>query len=149
MRRVLVDVDAERVREDARDSWTAEPRIARLELDDSLDECLARTLRAGLLRARARREQAAVLSTHQRGMKRHKCRGAHGDRELSDASGTEEERSESAEQPVAWRQVGRPLATTTKHEQLLLEHEILRDHRSDATGPAPLRGHDGEVDQGE
>src|ERR1700716_13578 len=38
---VLVDVDPERVRDDARNPWTAEPRIARLELDDGLDECLA------------------------------------------------------------------------------------------------------------
>ena len=41
---VLVDVDPERVRDDARNPWTAEPRIARLELDDSLDQLsLART----------------------------------------------------------------------------------------------------------
>jgi hypothetical protein len=30
---VLIDVDPERVRDDARDPGTAEPRIARLELD--------------------------------------------------------------------------------------------------------------------
>ena len=41
------------------------------------------------------------------------------------------------------------LATTTKHEQLLLEHEILRDHRSNATGATQLRGHDGEMRPGE
>ena len=44
---------------------------------------------------------------------------------------------------------GRPLATPTKNDQLLLEHEILCDHRSHATGPTQLRGHDGEVQQGE
>jgi|KBSMisStandDraft_5_1062788.scaffolds.fasta_scaffold12136_6 hypothetical protein len=43
---VLIDVEPERVRDDARHSGTAEPRIARLELDDSLDEGLARSLRA-------------------------------------------------------------------------------------------------------
>src|SRR6266487_3311791 len=53
---VLVDVDPERVRNDARDPWTAEPRIARLELDDGLDDCLARSLWSGLLGARARGE---------------------------------------------------------------------------------------------
>ena len=51
---VLVDVDAERLRDDARNPRTAEPRIARLEFDDGLDECLARPLRSGLLRARRR-----------------------------------------------------------------------------------------------
>src|SRR2546428_7401318 len=51
---VLVDVDPERVRDDARNPWTAEPRIARLELDDRLDQCLARPLLSGLLGARAR-----------------------------------------------------------------------------------------------
>jgi len=43
-------------------------------------------------------------------------------------------------------QVGRPLATSTKHEQLLLEHEILGDHRADATGATQFRGHDGQVE---
>jgi hypothetical protein len=41
------------------------------------------------------------------------------------------------------------LATTTKHGQLLLEHEILGDHRSHATAATELRGHDSEVQQGE
>ena len=85
----------------ARNPWTAEPRIAQLELDDGLDECLARPLRSGLLRARARREQSAVLATHQRLMKRQERRGAYADGDLSDSSWTEEERPESAEQPVA------------------------------------------------
>ena len=146
---VLVDVDPERVRDDARNPWTAEPRIARLELDDGLDECLARPLRSGLLRARARREQSAVLATHQRLMKRQERRGAYADGDLSDSSWTEEERPESAEQPVAQRQVRRPLASTAQDDQLLLEQEILRDHRSHATGATQLRGHDGQVKQGE
>ena len=49
---VLVDVDPERVRDDARHPRTAEPGIAGLELDDGLDEGLARTLRSGLLGTR-------------------------------------------------------------------------------------------------
>src|SRR5215471_18324368 len=48
---VLVDVDPKREREDAGNPRTAEPRIARLELDDGLDEWLARPLRSGLLGA--------------------------------------------------------------------------------------------------
>src|SRR2546427_8392286 len=59
---VLIDLDPEYVRDDARNPWTAEPRIARLELQDGLDERLARALRSGLLQARARREQSAVLA---------------------------------------------------------------------------------------
>ena len=38
---------------------------------------------------------------------------------------------------------------TAQDDQLLLEQEILRDHRSHATGATQLRGHDGEVKQGE
>ena len=68
---------------------------------------------------------------------------------LSDSSWTEEERPESADQPVAQRQVRRPLASTAQDDQLLLEQEILRDHRSHATGATQLRGHDGQVKQGE
>ena len=98
---VLIDVDFERVRDDAVNPRTAEPRIARLELDDSLDQCVARPLRSGLLRARARREQSAILAMHQRLMKRQERRGTYADGDLSDASGAEEERPKSAEEPVA------------------------------------------------
>jgi hypothetical protein len=78
-------------------------------------------------------------------MKRQERRGAYADGELSDSSWTEEERRESAEQPVAQRQVGRPLASTAQDDQLLLEQEILRDHRSHATRATQLRGHNGQV----
>ena len=46
---VLVDVDPECLRDDARNPWTTEPRIARLEFDDGVDECLIRPFRAGFL----------------------------------------------------------------------------------------------------
>src|SRR5262249_34170799 len=82
-------------------------------------------------------------------MKRQKRRRTDGDGDLSDASWTEEERPESAEQPVAQRQIRRPLASTAQDDQLLLENEILRDHRSHATGATQPRGHDGQVKQGE
>ena len=72
---VLVDVDSERVRDDARNPRTAEPGIARLELDDGLDECVARPLRSGRLPELARREQAAVLAMHQRLMTRQGVEG--------------------------------------------------------------------------
>ena len=134
---VLVDVDPERVRDDARNPWTAEPRIARLELDDSLDECLARPLRSGLLRARAQREQLAVLAAHQRLMKRQERRGAQVDGDLSDSSWTEEERPESAEQPVAQRQVRRPPPSTAQDD-----HSCCLSKRFSAitarTPPGPL-----------
>src|SRR6266852_1660023 len=93
---VLVDVDPERVRDDARNPRTAEPGIARLELDDGLDECGAWPLRSGLLRARARREQSAVLAMHQRLMKRQERRGAQADGDRPDSPWTEEERRQSA-----------------------------------------------------
>ena len=72
-----------------------------------------------------------------------------GEGDLSDASRAEEEGPESAEEPVTQRQAGRPPPTTTKHDELLLEHEILGDHRSHATGATQLRRQDGEVEQGE
>ena len=78
-----------------RNSWTPEPRIARLEFDDGPDECLLRSFRSGLLGARRRREQPAVLATHQRPMKCQECCGAEGDGDLADASWTEENRPES------------------------------------------------------
>jgi hypothetical protein len=146
---VLVDVDPECLRDDARNSWTAEPRIARLELDDRLDECLVRPFRTGLLRTWRGGEQPAVFSTRQSLMKCEERRGAQGDGDLSDASSAEEERLKSAEEPVAQRQAGRPPATTTKHDKLLLEEETLSDHRSHATRATQLRGCDNEVERGE
>ena len=78
-------------------------------------------------------------------MKREERRGAYADGELADSSWTEEEGLESAEQPGAQRQVRRPLARTAQDDQLLLDQEILRDHRSHATRATQLRGHDGQV----
>lgn len=46
---------------------------------------------------------------------------------------------QSADQPVAQRQVRRSLASTAQDDQLLLEQEILRDHRSRPTGATQLR----------
>ena len=146
---VLIDVDPKRSRDDARNPWTAEPRIPRLELDDGLDKCLARPLRSGFLRALARREQSAVFATHQRLMKRQERRGAYADGDLSDSSSAEEKCPESEQQPVTRCQAWRSLARTAQDDQLLLEQKILRDHRSHATGATQRRGHDGQVKQGE
>jgi len=84
---------------------------------------------------------------HQSLMKCEERRGAERDGDLLDASGAEEERPESAEEPVAQRQAGRPPATTTKDDELLLEYEILGDHRSHATRATQLRGHNDQVKQ--
>ena len=90
-----------------------------------------------------------VLATHQRLMKRQKRRGAYADGDFSDSSWTEEERPESAEQPVAQRQVRRPLTSTAQDDQLLLEQEILRDHRWNATRATQVRSEDSQVQQRE
>jgi hypothetical protein len=146
---VLVDVDSERVRDDARNPRTAESGIARLELDDGLDECVARPLRSGLFRTLAGREESTVLATHQRLMKRQERRRAQADSDLSDSSWTEEERPQGADQPVAQREIRRPPASTAQDDQLLLEEEILCDHRAHATGTTQLRSHDDQVKQSE
>ena len=82
-------------------------------------------------------------------MKRQERRGTEDDGDFVNASKTEEERLESTEQPIAQRQGGRPPATTTKRDELLLEQEILGDHGSHATRATQLRGRDGEVEQGQ
>ena len=140
---VSVDVDAERAGHDARDPRAAEPRIARLEFDDGADACLARTLRAGLSRMPVRREEAAILTADQCRMPSQERRGSYGDGEPPESAGTEEQRPESAEESVARPQVGRPLSTSAQDEQPLREHEILGDHRADATRATQLGGHDG------
>ena len=145
---VLIDVGPERSRDDARNPWTAEPRIPRLELDDGLGKCLARPLRSGLLLKLARREQSAVFATHQRLMKRQERRGAYADGDLSDSSSAEEKCPEAEQQPVTRCQAWRSLARTAQDDQLLLEQKILRDHRSHATGATQRRGHDGPGEAG-
>ena len=82
-------------------------------------------------------------------MKCEERRGPKADSYLSNAPGAEEERSESAEESVAQRQIGRPPTSTAQDDQLLLEHEIFGNHRSHATGATELGGHDSEVKQGE
>jgi hypothetical protein len=82
-------------------------------------------------------------------MKRQERRGAYGDGDLSDASWAEAKRPHPADQPVAQRQVRRSLASTAQDDQLLLEQEILGDHRSRATWATQLRGRDGKVEQGD
>ena len=82
-------------------------------------------------------------------MKRQERRGADGDGDLADACGTEEERPESAEQPVGQPQVRRSMAATAKYEELVFEQEILRNDRSDTTGTTQLCNDDGEVKQSE
>ena len=47
------------------------------------------------------------------------------------------------------RQVRCALASPAQDDQLLLEQEILRHHRAYTTGATDLRGHDGDVKQGE
>ena len=118
---VLVDVDPERLRDDPRNPRAPESRIARFELDDRSDERLARPLWARLLRARARRKQAAVLAAYQRLMERHHCGRAHPDGDLADPSGTQKERPESAEEPIAHTEVRRTLSRAAQHDQLLFE----------------------------
>ena len=115
---VLIDVGPERSRDDARTPWTVEPRSTRLELDDGLDECLARPLRSGLLRALARREPSAVRAMHQRLMKCQERRGAYADGDLSDSSWAEEECPESEQQPVTRCQAWRPLARTAQDDSV-------------------------------
>jgi hypothetical protein len=89
------------------------------------------------------------LRRHQRLMKREQRRGTYADSDPADSSWTEKERPESAEQPVPPRQVRRPPASPAQDDQLLLEQEILRHHRSYTTGANEFRGHDRDVKQSE
>ena len=65
------------------------------------------------------------------------------------ASGTEEDRPKSTQPPVARRQIRRTFASPAQDDELLLQQEVLRHHRSFTARATELRGHDGEVKQGE
>jgi hypothetical protein len=82
-------------------------------------------------------------------MERQQHRRANRDSQFLKPARIDEEGRESAAESVTWREVGRPPAATTQHDQLLLEHEILGDHRADAAGATELGGRDGQVQQDE
>ena len=82
-------------------------------------------------------------------MKRQERGGPYADGYLSDSCWTEEERPQSADQPVAQREVRRPMASTAQDDELLLKQEVLRDHGPHATGATKPRGHHGQVEQRE
>ena len=82
-------------------------------------------------------------------MKRQERRGLQRDGSLSNSSGTEEDRAESAKQPVAGRQVRRALVSAAEDQQLLLKQEVLRHHRFDTADAAKFRDRHGEVKQRE
>ena len=67
-------------------------------------------------------------------MKRQNRRGAERDGERSNSAWTQEQRPDSEEQPIAARQIRRPAARAAQNDELLLEEEILRDHRPHAAG---------------
>ena len=92
---LLIGVHVKTLRSAARDgrlpvTYDTRTTFRRLRAH-GLDECLARPLRSGLLRALARREQSAVRATHQRLMQCQERRGAYADGDLSDSSWAEEE----------------------------------------------------------
>ncbi len=68
-------------------------------------------------------------------MKRQERRGTEGDGDSLDTSGTEEERPEPADEPIAYCQTGRPPASSAQDDQLLLEQEILRITARTPPGP--------------
>jgi hypothetical protein len=82
-------------------------------------------------------------------MKREERRRLESDGGLSNTSCGEKDRPESEQQPVARRQIRRPLASTAQNDQLLLEEKTLRHHRSHTTRATELCGHDGQVQQGQ
>jgi hypothetical protein len=71
-------------------------------------------------------------------MKRQQRRAAYGDGDFSDAFWTEEERPESVEQPVAPRQVRRPLASAAQDDQLLFERRFSAITARTPPGPHSL-----------
>jgi hypothetical protein len=66
-------------------------------------------------------------------------RGPKGGGDLVDADWREEERPQSNQEPIAQAQARRPPTPATKHDQLLLEYEILGNNRSHVTGPTQFR----------
>ena len=138
-----------RSRDDARNPWTAEPRIPRLELNDGLDKCLARPFGPGFFGHSLDENSRRYLRTHQRLMKRQERRGRTPmatfrirPRLRKSAPNPNSSRSLAVRRGARWR--GR-----RKTISCCLSQKILRDHRSHATGATQCRGHDGQVKQGE
>ena len=82
-------------------------------------------------------------------MKRQERRGAKGESDLLETARSEEQRPESEQQPVAPREIRPTFAATPQDDELLLEQDVLRHHRSNTTGTTELRGDDGKIKQAE
>ena len=82
-------------------------------------------------------------------MKGQKCGRSHANRNLPDSARIEKERPESEQDPIAYGQVRRALACPPEDDQLLLEQEVLSDHRADAAGSAKLRDHNSQMEESE
>jgi hypothetical protein len=104
-------------------------------LSSTIARMSAWPFRSGPLRARPRREQPAVLAVHQRLMKRQERRRADRDGDFLDAPRTEEERPESAQHPVAQREIRRALTTTLRTMSCCLSKRFSAS--SDRTPPGP------------
>lgn len=102
----------------------------------ALIERLVRSFRSRLLGVCRGREQPTVFATYQRLVKCQERRGPEGEGDLSDASWTEKERPESAEEPVGERQTGCPPTTTMKTMRCCLSRRF-----SAITARTPPRPH--------
>jgi hypothetical protein len=112
-----------------------QPNRGLRDLRSTIARMSAWPFRSGPLRARPRREQPAVLAVHQRLMKRQERRRADGDSDFLDAPRIEEERPESAQHPVAQREIRRALTTTRTTMSCCLSKRFSAS--SDRTPPGP------------
>jgi hypothetical protein len=147
---VLVDVDPEGPRDDPRDPWTAEARIACLEFDDRLNKCLVRPFRSGSLWARlSTRTNGGTCDESTPGETRGASKGGRATATFRMRPGLRKSDQNPHSSRSRRRRTWRPLARPAQDDQLLFEQEILRDHRSHATGATELRGHHGQGQQGQ
>ena len=105
---VLVDLDAERLGELLGDSGAAKARVARLHLDDGVDELLRRALGSGLAQT-ACREQPPVLSLLERLVELEERGNAHDDRHLGESMRPDEQGPDPEQSSVRWGEIGRPV----------------------------------------
>ena len=80
-------------------------------------------------------------------MKPQQRRGPDAHRGLRDATGAEKKRPEGQEKSVNGREVRRPSSRTADNQQLLLEEEILSEHRLDTARSKKLGGDSQQVGQ--
>jgi len=138
---ILVELNAEGVRDLLSDLATAEERVAPFHLDHRVDQLSGWTLGSGAT-APPRAVEQTIFALDQNSMKAQEGRGLQHHGYLAQASGRHQQCTKSKDQPIPPGQIRTPAVRTLHDEQLVLDRQRLGRDRTNAAGTGqPRQGH--------